>query len=438
MFLDQINLKIFINLIILVIVLIIALVILWKLKFENKGYKYLFLLYIIIWIPIMLVRPYRGPVQAEIDNLLKWIPLMLYGLIGVFARPLMDFTALYFKNRKVILQSAILIILITYLPIIFFQSTATNIIQTLGVGIGASIIGIYELLFKEQYGKSKALLTVSILAIPPLVADFITAPIQSMIASFAKNVDAPGYDISKLAILWIIGVGFLILALVMAFFVKEQRAFVGMNFGNKVIENKNDQVSFLLICLIGAIILFIKFGNSGSVGTTRLHELGKLTNMDVSGYEGYLSTVFSTFQLLGTFLFGYCAIKNFSTIKIFMIGFIIWMFYHFISIFYFNPIFFFSIHALNGFAYGILYNLFLGYILSLSFKNKLITPMGIYQAILAIGITLSNFFTTFISSNLMLDLRQATIIIDTTIMALLVLSLILLIYVEKKVHYQKR
>ncbi|MDE7112141.1 MAG: hypothetical protein K2N92_00925, partial [Malacoplasma sp.] len=56
----------------------------------------------------------------------------------------------------------------------------------------------------------------------------------------------------------------------------------------------------------------------------------------------------------------------------------------------------------------ILYNLVLAFILTLSFENKKlkngryeirkISPMGIYQAILAVGIASSSFFTTYLKT----------------------------------------
>jgi hypothetical protein len=83
---------------------------------------------------------------------------------------------------------AIIIGGITFIPIIFVQSVTTNVIQSLGVGIGASMIGTYQLMFNEQYGKSKQFLTISLLSIPPLMADFISSAIQSTISSIA-NID---------------------------------------------------------------------------------------------------------------------------------------------------------------------------------------------------------------------------------------------------------
>ena len=56
-----------------------------------------------------------------------------------------------------------------------------------------------------------------------------------------------------------------------------------------------------------------------------------------------------------------------SNIKIFVIGLSVWIFFKFISFLYFNPNFFISIHSLYGVAYGLLYNLLLGYVFTESF-----------------------------------------------------------------------
>jgi cyanate permease len=53
------------------------------------------------------------------------------------------------------------------------------------------------------------------------------------------------------------------------------------------------------------------------------------------------------------------------------------------------------VHILNGFAYGIVYNLILGFILQKTFKTQKSSPMGVYQSVLSIGITLSTLFTTW-------------------------------------------
>jgi MFS family permease len=110
-----------------------------------------------------------------------------YGFIGIFARLFADWFTFLRHNRKSMIYLALIIGFISYIPIIFVQNVYTNIIQSFGVGIGASMIGTYQLMFNEQYGKSKQFLTVSLLSIPPLIADFISSAIQSTITSIDKN-----------------------------------------------------------------------------------------------------------------------------------------------------------------------------------------------------------------------------------------------------------
>ena len=52
-----------------------------------------------------------------------------------------------------------------------------------------------------------------------------------------------------------------------------------------------------------------------------------------------------------------------------------------------NPIAYMCVHSLNGFSYGILYNLLLAIVLAISYRETKVTKMGLYQSILAIGIT---------------------------------------------------
>ncbi len=72
--------------------------------------------------------------------------------------------------------------------------------------------------------------------------------------------------------------------------------------------------------MIGLIITFVKFSNSGGVATLHLQKLGEFQNADTSAYEGYLSMVFALFQLAGGVLVGTVLIKKIRTIGIFAIG----------------------------------------------------------------------------------------------------------------------
>lgn len=94
-----------------------------------------------------------------------------------------------------------------------------------------------------------------------------------------------------------------------------------------------------------------------------------------------------------------------------------------------EPLGYFFAHSLNGLAYGILYNFVLGAVLSTQFKKNKITPMGVYQAVLAVGITASGAFTQLIKNNLDQDYFVANRIIDIILIA--VICSMAIIYVLK-------
>jgi hypothetical protein len=66
------------------------------------------------------------------------------------------------------------------------------------------------------------------------------------------------------------------------------------------------------------------------------------------------------------------------------------------GIYILNPYGYLAIHILNGFSYGVVYNLILGFVLQKTFNNKKTSPMAIYQSVMSIGITGSSFFTAWL------------------------------------------
>lgn len=425
------KISIIVNSTIFIIIAIISLISLYRMKNYSKGYKILFIFYLIFWIPIFLGRDFRSKMNTAIDNSLSLeqgqlfidttittFVMIGYGLVGIFARVFADLFSWLFKYRKAFLYLAILVNIITFIPIIVIQNHATNIIQVIGVGISASCIGTVELMFKTQYGKSKSFLTVSILSVPPLLANFLTAPIQSIISTLAtyETMDWNG-TISKfinpsiMSYLWVVGLAFLILSLVLVFFIKENRIYTNINnlevdrtpyYLRKKI-NVNAILFFVIVSLMGACVTFIKFSNSGAIA---LNHLQVLSNKSSASYEGYLSVVFSLAQLIAGVLVGTILIKKMNVLSIFAFGSGTWILYLVLTIFIKNPIAYFSIHSLNGFAYGITYNLLLALVLSISVNTKVITHMGIYQSILSIGIMSSGWFNSWMKEILPIINKQ--------------------------------
>lgn len=410
--------KIIINLVIFVLIVIGSIIYLKQIKIKNKGYKFVFCLYTIFWIAPMLLRSYSGTLQKAIDVNYTVIALASYGIVGIFARLFADFINFGFRSRKAFLYFASVMQIAFYIPVVIIPNTATSIIQSIGVGIGASCIGSFQLFFKEQYD-NKAFETVSLLSIPPLLANFLTAPLQSLLMIGSKEADL--VNVNHLKYLWLIGLIFSFIALIMIFFMRQDKTRFG-SIKNPNFDYRHDTPNLLFLSIIGSIIAFIKFSNSGSVGTLHLQTLGDLENQTTEAYEGYLSVIFSLFQLIGGVLVGTYLVKRFNFISIFGMGSLVWIIYMIGSSYIKSPIGYFIIHGLNGLAYGILYNFVLGTVLSTSFKKQWITPMGIYQSILSIGIACSGIFTQMIKINLKIEFYTSIQIINYSLIGFVILS----------------
>lgn len=420
-----------INLIIFFIVFSLSIFFIFRLKNVSKGYKIFFVSYILFWIPLKMLREYTSVVQNKIDADIVWLPLMVYGLIGVFIRCFVDYLSLYLKSRKIILYGAIIVGIVSFIPMTITQTTATNTIQSIGVGVGASMIGTYELMFKEQYTKSKSFLTVSIMAFPPLLADFIGAPIQSIIKLQAvSSTDSKSY-LFMLSIMWMIAIAIFILVFIIIWKVKEDRSLVGFLGNNNKIENTKSQITFFIVlCIVGFLIAFVKFSNSGSIATLTIQHLATNQGIEkqISSIQGYIASLFSLFQLFGTICLSWFLIKKNNKMIAFTFGIVLWVIFEIIVSFNTNPYVYFGVSALNGFAYGILYNLVLAYVLTLSFDNKKlkngkyelrkISPMGIYQSVLAIGIASSSFFTSYLKQ--VLKTNNNYLVVNLSILAFIV------------------
>ena len=424
-------LEIIINLVIFLVVFSCSLLFVFKLKNVTKGYKIFFISYVVFWIPLKLLRDYTSIIQNQIDSTIVWLPLVMYGLVGIFIRPLADWLSLYLKNRKIILYGAVAIGILTFIPIIIYPSTETNVVQSIGVGVGASMIGTYELMFKEQYTKSKSFLTVSIMAFPPLIADFISAPIQSTIKIISSSNNSQSLNLNIFIYLWVVGIGFYIITFLILFFVKEDRSKVGTTLNNIRLDNNENKTSFksislfVLVCITGFFISFIKFSNSGSIATLTIQNLAQNIGIQdkIASIQAYLSTIFSLAQLLGTVFVANFLVKKTNKLVSFSIGICLWILFQLVAIFNQNPYVYFGVSFFNGFAYGILYNLVLAYVLSMSFKTNKITPMGIYQCILSIGIASSSFLIPYLKE--VLKNNQGYLIVNYTLLvAIAVLELI--------------
>ncbi|MBQ4209266.1 hypothetical protein II654_02460 [bacterium] len=89
-----------------------------------------------------------------------------------------------FKSRKSIIFISLVIQFVGVIPMIIKPCFVTNLIQAVCVGVGASCISMFTLMFNEQYSKKKVFATVSLLSLPPMIAEFTSATFISIVTSF--------------------------------------------------------------------------------------------------------------------------------------------------------------------------------------------------------------------------------------------------------------
>lgn len=408
------------NLSVLVVSLIVSGILIWKIKFDDKNYRLLFVIYTLYWIAPMLLREYTSQMHIAmsgattpeggtswLDSLL-WVPVTVYGIIGLFWKPLNDLLSHKLKSRKNVIYISLALQMAGAIPMVIYPCFTTNIIQSITVGIGASGIAVFNLMFNEQYAKKKVFLTVSLLSLPPLIAEFISSVLQCCVTSFlpANPKLDPGtpemiaywnqyIDIVKY--MWVIGIICIAATIITTLFIKEKTALLYKdNQYKEPVQNKWDGWVVALLILCAAVTSFIKFTTAGGTAITELKYIGDHQGINTNGYEGYLSVIFTVGQMAANILCGLYLVKKMNKWAIFSIASGLWIAYAVCQAAVLNVYARLPLNLINGFAFGITYNLIVGMVMNKFFvKTNKITPITTYNLGLSIGICSSQFFNTF-------------------------------------------
>lgn len=428
---DSNIISLIINFSILLVSLGVSCALIFKIKFDDKNYRLLFIIYTLYWIAPMLLREYTAPMHNAMSNIsiipiygsswmtdLMWLPVTVYGIIGLFWKPINDLLSHRLKSRKTVIYISLVIQMLGAIPMIACPCLATNIIQSITVGIGASGIAVFSLMFNEQYAKKKVFTTVSLLSLPPLLAEFISSVLQCCVTSFLPinpNIGRttpfpPGspqiveywnqyIDIVKY--MWVIGLICIVITIIVTLFIKEKTALLYQdNKYKEPVNNKWDMSVVILLIIAASITSFIKFSTAGGTAITELTYIGQHQGISTSAYEGYLSVIFTIGQMAANIITGLILVKRINKWTIFTIASVLWIIYAFLSASVLNVYVRLPLNLLNGWAFGTTYNLIVGITLNKFFKktNK-ITPITLYNTGLSIGICSSQFFNTFMKQN---------------------------------------
>lgn len=409
--------SIFVNLGVILLGVVLTFLILWRLKIGNKNNVLIFLLFIVYWIGPLMTRDYTGLIQLSfgLDDhglLLIW-PLLAYGIIGLAWRPLSDVFAFKFTSRKKVLYLSLLIEIACMVPMIAKPTLVTNIIQSVGAGIGASCIGLFNLMFNEADARRNTLTVVSILAIPPILAQFFASGFMSLITTFESSFDSKEEFVGVLWWMWIVALFFALVAIVMVFFVKEREETLYKN--NEIKEpvtKKTNIIGLILICFIAMCTTLIRWATAGPTASVQIAYLGQIQATDTRFYEGYGSLIHTIGQLFGVVAVTLVMKKTNrnGSIPIMIIATICSLVYLSAVSLWPNIPVFMSMNALNGLSYGLIYPMVIGVVINKFFpKTEKISPTGLYNMCLSLGICVGNIIHCVLKSQIFDQLRRFSI-----------------------------
>lgn len=392
----------------------------WRLKLGSKNHVLLFILFIFYWMAPLMCREYTGQMHIHMDvgdgGLMLWIPLTIYGIAGLIWRPLTDLLSYKFKSRKMVIYFSLAIQALTLWPMFAWPCFATNIIQSVGTGVGASGIGLFNLMFSEQHHKKKFFVTVSILALPPLIAEFVTSALEALICSMVPEhgTDTPlptGIYLDYLKWLWLLAIIFVAISFIITFFFKEERKTLYKTFSwHEVVKTKKNKQVVALVCIAGAIFAFMRWVSAGPSSVTQLIYIAMYDKMnpetqtsyfieEVKFFEGYLSLIFALGQLVGAVVAGLILAKKPDRSKCALVAFgaLAWLIYLTVNGVVINVHVFFWSNMFNGLGYGLIYPVLIGVMLNKMFTRRhVITPIGIFNTSMAGGVVIASLFNNII------------------------------------------
>lgn len=369
--------KIYLSILIIIISILSVFFIQKKYKLTKQQLS-IFLLLTLFWISVGLIRDYRKryAVIEVSKGGLGLLPIVAaniatgYGLISMLLRFPIFFISDFIQKRKIFIQAAVFLLIITSFSVYFFPNSITLYLSALAIGFAASLLALFNVVFADTFSKENAIISVSILSIAPLLAEFISSAMQYF------TLFRGGYY----RYLWLSSGIIAVITFILLFFIKEFHITPKQFTKEKTLKIlKNKQ--FLTICLSAILISFIRFSTSGA----NLNAYVKSLNMD-EFLISYIDVVFSISQLIAGVLMGLYIQKKIGIKNTLLVGISCSFIYLLCLFFTQNTTILFYMYIFHGFGYGICYNALISLALQPYQKEERFISMGIFQSFFAIGI----------------------------------------------------
>ena len=377
------------------IVFILILVYYLSKKFELKKEQIIiFWILVLFWTAISIIRAYRKlyvitPIEQGGLSLTPVLAAQIaagYGLMSLIVRLPMFLASDIFKRRKVFIQIALFLLILTSFLVAFNANYLTLYLSSLSLGISAAMLALFNVIFSETFSKDKAAVSVSILSIAPLLAEFMAAPIQYLLTMDTYK---------QFNYMWLVSGVIALITFVLTFMMKDYRP-VDSDFSFNKVKVVLKHKSFIYICLLAVLLSFIKFSTSGA----NMIAYGK-TDLNMTPLMlAYIDAVFAVPQLIAGVLVGVYLTHKWGIQKtlLFLLGCLLT--FYIIALYINNPYIIYFSYTLNGLGYGGAYNILIALAMQYFDREYRNISMGIYQAFFALGIYYGDYVYVWIAKHI--------------------------------------
>lgn len=379
----------------IMIVFILILVYYLSKKFELKKEQIvIFWILVLFWTAISIIRAYRKlyaitPIEQGGLSLTPVLAAQIaagYGLMSLIVRLPMFLASDIFKRRKVFIQIALFLLILTSFLVAFNANYLTLYLSSLSLGISATMLALFNVIFSETFSKDKAAVSVSILSIAPLLAEFMAAPIQYILTMDTYK---------QFNYMWLVSGVIALITFVLTFIMKDYRP-VDSDFSFNKVKVVLKHKSFIYICLLAVLLSFIKFSTSGA----NMIAYGK-TDLNMTPLMlAYIDAVFAVPQLIAGVLVGVYLTRKWGIQKtlLFLLGCLLT--FYIIALYINNPYIIYFSYTLNGLGYGGAYNILIALAMQYFDREYRNVSMGIYQAFFALGIYYGDYVYVWIAKHI--------------------------------------
>ena len=377
------------------IVFILILVYYLSKKFELKKEQIIiFWILVLFWTAISIIRAYRKlyaitPIEQGGLSLTPVLAAQIaagYGLMSLIVRLPMFLASDIFKRRKVFIQIALFLLILTSFLVAFNANYLTLYLSSLSLGISATMLALFNVIFSETFSKDKAAVSVSILSIAPLLAEFMAAPIRYILTMDTYK---------QFNYMWLVSGVIALITFVLTFMMKDYRP-VDSDFSFNKVKVVLKHKSFIYICLLAVLLSFIKFSTSGA----NMIAYGK-TDLNMTPLMlAYIDAVFAVPQLIAGVLVGVYLTRKWGIQKtlLFLLGCLLT--FYIIALYINNPYIIYFSYTLNGLGYGGAYNILIALAMQYFDREYRNVSMGIYQAFFALGIYYGDYVYVWIAKHI--------------------------------------